>query len=147
MDDEWRFFWDSFILLIAIWNSVSVPVVLSFEPEWGTAQWYITLEMVGNGLFMLDILVAFNTIFYDIDGNEVRSRLRIARSYTSNFFLIDLLSSIPFDLIQGPETNYLKVLSMLKLIRITKLTRVINSLHVDQETKAVSASGLSNRIP
>ena len=40
VNDEWRFYWDGLVLLIAIWNSVVIPFVISFDPPWAEEGWY-----------------------------------------------------------------------------------------------------------
>jgi len=78
--------------------------------------------------------MAFNTSFYDVEGEEVKDRAKIAVHYMKGSFFIDLISTIPFDLIN----EQLSALSILKVIRITRLTKIINKLGFEEETKAVS---------
>jgi hypothetical protein len=89
------------VLIIAIWLSIVVPVVVSFEPAWAEDKWYEYLDMGANILFCVDILIAFNTSYYDVEGEEVKSRFRIAKRYMAGSFLIDALSSFPFTIIGG----------------------------------------------
>ena len=86
---------------------------------------------------MMDIGFAFNTSYYDVEGEEVRSRANIARHYMKGMFIIDLLSSLPFDLLPLLGDK-LKLIALLKVIRITRLTRMVNKLSFEEETKAVS---------
>ena len=50
-------------------------------------------------LFALDILIIFNTAFYNDDVDLVENRKDIAQSYIKGWFWIDLISIIPFNLI------------------------------------------------
>ena len=83
---------------------------------------------------MADIFIMMNTTFYDSDGDEIESKKRIRQNYLSGFFSIDLLSSIPFD-IMFPG-SLLRLINILKIIRIKKLTSIINKLNVDEEKKS-----------
>lgn len=70
-NDFWRFYWDNFILLFALWNSILIPVAVFFKPVWGEAPWYTAFDEASNWAFILDILIQFNTSYYDLDGEEV----------------------------------------------------------------------------
>jgi hypothetical protein len=51
-------------------------------------------------------------------------------------FLIDLLSSIPIDMIFASDSP-LKVINSLKIIRIKRLTRIIDKMNADEERKSI----------
>jgi len=57
----------------------------------------ITLDYVVDLLFLLDILVVFNTAYYDEDVDLVDDRKQIAKNYLKGWFTVDLLAIIPFD--------------------------------------------------
>jgi hypothetical protein len=50
-------------------------------------------------------------------------------------FLIDLLSSIPIDLLF--PNSPLKTINILKIIRIKRLTRIIDKMNADEERKSI----------
>lgn len=77
-NEDWKFWWDLFVLLIAIWNSLSIPVAVSFSPDWANEQPYTIIDVTSNILFLFDILILFNTSYYDVEGEEVKDRKRIA---------------------------------------------------------------------
>ena len=61
----------------------------------------------------------------------------IAKSYLKGTFTIDFLSTIPMDdiasLFLSPEVaSKFKLFGALKLIRVTRLTRIIRGLSVDR---------------
>jgi len=84
------------ILLIAIWNSVMIPVAEFFRPPWSDTAWYSNLDEASNVAFLTDILISFNTIYYDVDGEEVHERKLIAIHYLTGMFALDMISSLPF---------------------------------------------------
>lgn len=51
------------------------------------------------------------------------------------FFMIDFMSSIPIE-IMFPE-SYWRIITILKLLRIKKLTQIINKMNVDEERKSI----------
>jgi hypothetical protein len=101
-------------------------------------MWYKALDMGGNIIFFLDILVMFNTSYYDYNGEEIQNRWLIAKNYMRGNLLIDFISSFPFDFLGGPYASKLKLFSVLKVIRIRRIKALINGLTLDVETKAVS---------
>ena len=46
--------------------------------------------------YLIDLLVIFNTAIYDDEESLVTSRKRIAINYLTGWFIVDLLSIIPF---------------------------------------------------
>lgn len=91
-------------------------------------------------IFFLDIVVNFRTTFYDIEtGDEVFDPKRTGHKYLKSRFLIDLLSTVPFDSIAliftKSESPILKLFSLLKLVRISRLGHIIERMNVTQDMK------------
>ena len=117
-----------------------------------------------NLLFILDIGINFRTTYINTKtGNEVSLPLpkctslsnicflfaltpqiyeprKIAKRYLlGGRFWIDLISSLPLDSFQsGGSSDVLGVFSMLKLVRITRISKIISNLNIKQEMKSVS---------
>ena len=86
-----------FIILLAIYNSIAIPLEITFRPkslETNTAK---ILNRIIDIFFGLDILISFRTTYDDSDGNEITDGCMIAKNYFFGRFLIDLMSTIPFD--------------------------------------------------
>jgi hypothetical protein len=75
-----------------------VPYRLAFvdvEPQ----SWQ-TVYYVFNGFFFIDCIVNFFTTYTDDEKNvEIIDRKKICLNYLKSWFLIDLMSCLPFDLI------------------------------------------------
>ena len=137
-NDNLKFFWDLLILLIAIFNSLFIPISLSFTniaEQLSQSALYNFIDLSSTIFFIVDIIFAFNTTYYEADGTEVFSKKVIARHYLPRSFPIDLLSSLPIE--QIAKGSSLKLLNVLKLIRLTRLTGIINKFNIDQEQKSV----------
>ena len=85
--------------------------------------------------FFLDIVVAFRTTYYDsITGEEVYSGKLTALAYLKSRFFIDFASTVPIDtiaeLITGQKSPVLKLFSLLKLVRVTRLSKMIARMNV-----------------
>lgn len=72
-------------------------------------------------------------------GDEVKDLNIIRRNYLKGRFSIDILSTIPFDnllkLFTGSENQILAMFSLLKIVRVTRLGRIIARLNVSEDTK------------
>lgn len=84
--------------------------------------------------------MAFRTTYYDLtSGDEVFSGKLTAISYLKTRFFIDFVSTVPVDtiaeLLTGQKNPVLKLFSLLKLVRITRLSKMIARMNVTQHTK------------
>jgi len=101
---------------------------------------FFVLNTAIDLMFLLDIIVAFRTTFYDLEtGDEIFDSKRTGKVYLKGRFAIDLLSTIPFDnlalLITRQKTPLLQLFSLLKLVRVTRLSRIIARTNVKQDVK------------
>ena len=133
--EDWKFNWDTTVLVVAIWNSLAIPIQVAFEPSWAENPYYVVFDQGCNLMFMIDILIQLNTSFYSVDGDEIRNRKLIAKRYLKGLFFIDLVSSLPIENMPKYGKN-LKVVAILKVVRIMRLNKLIGKLSVDEETKA-----------
>lgn len=132
--------WDLVIIFLAIYNSFQIPFELAFEPEDMKATSFVLLNSLIDFFFLLDIIVNFRTTFYDIEtGDEVFDSKRTGKKYLKSRFTIDLLSTIPFDnialLFTSSSSPVLQLFSLLKLVRISRLGRIIERMNVTQDMK------------
>lgn len=77
-----------------ILTCIVTPVRIAFY-ESDDVQWQI-INYTIDFLFFSDMVVSFNSAFYDEDFKIVDSRGIIAIGYLRGWFLIDLLSIFPF---------------------------------------------------
>jgi hypothetical protein len=93
-------------------------------------------------VFVLDITAQFNISFLDPQTRRLsRSRRAVARRYLASGAAVDLVSTIPFDLIAWAEcggdcagrgSSFLRalvVLRVLKMLRLSRVSRVLTRLH------------------
>ena len=135
--DEWRSYWDSFILLTAIFNALAIPVTIAFLPLWAEHRAYVIIDMLTNIVFFMDIFVIFNTSFFDKDSEEIVDRRKIAFRYIMGLFVIDFLSSVPWGQL-APNSELIRLFNTLKIIRVLRISKIINKLRVPEDIKAVS---------
>lgn len=82
VNDSRKTIWDLFVIVIAIWNCICIPLQICFEPE--TLE-TTTVEAANNIIdfcFAVDIIVCCRTTFYDsTTGDEVFNGKRTALFY------------------------------------------------------------------
>ena len=93
-----RLRWDTFVIILAIWNCFYIPFDIAFEPE--TNLIIETLNGLIDLMFYCDIFFNFRTTFMTSEGEEIFDRNLIARRYIfKGTFILDLLSVLPFNAI------------------------------------------------
>jgi CRP-like cAMP-binding protein len=138
---KWKLRWDLIIMLLAIFNWFTVPLEVSFEPRFmKTVPFSIVNYIIDIG-FMADLIINFRTTFiHSKTGNEVVSTKYIAIAYLKGRFWIDFLATIPFDSVGdlffgSGNTELLRSISLLKLVRVLRLNKIISILKVANEVK------------
>ena len=96
---------------------------------------FFVINSLIDFVFLLDIVISFRTTFYDIEtGDEVYDAKRTYRMYLRGRFTVDLLSTIPFDnialIFTSSSNTLLQLFSLLKLVRISRLGRIIERMNV-----------------
>ena len=92
--------WDLFIIILAIYNSICIPISISFKPpsfdSWSVNSFNNFIDIC----FWLDIAITFRTTYkHPITGGEISDIKKISKNYISGQFWIDLVSTFPFEFI------------------------------------------------
>ena len=90
--------WDVLVMLLLLYVALIAPYRIGFGVE--AEGWILVWENMLDLLFILDICVNFRTGYYEED-EEVMDWSRIGVNYLLGWFWLDLLSSIPFELISA----------------------------------------------
>lgn len=126
--------WDLFITVILLVTCILTPYNIAFSGIEQDISMFI-ISLLIDVFFFFDILIIFNTAYYDDEFRIVEDRFKIAKSYAMSWFLIDFLSIFPLDriLISLENVNDLarlarlgrmyKLIKMLKLLRVLKIVR------------------------
>lgn len=125
--------WNLFISLILLFTAIVTPMRIAFV-EKDDLDWKIINGMV-DLMFFVDIIIIFNTAYYDEDFKTVDDRRAIANGYLKSWFLIDVLSIVPFDLLYDSQAGGLNTMArffrigkMYKLLKLTRLLKIVKIL-------------------
>lgn len=140
VNDPRKTIWDLFIIIVAIYNCFSIPLKIAFDPEVLKSAPFEAADNIIDILFVIDILVAFRTTFYDMEtGDEIFDPRKTGAAYIKDRFAIDLISTVPVDtmgaIFTGSRDPTLQLFSLLKLVRVTRLSRIIARLNVPADIK------------
>ena len=144
-EHPYRLAWDSALTLLVIFYALVVPLRLAF-PLASPSYAQTIFDIICSFLFIIDIGLNFCTAI-KLRGSWVTDHKIIAKVYLKSWFIIDLVSSMPIDLVflgqdaslddasVANSVKMLKGLRIFKLLRVLRLQRIINRLethhHVD----------------
>lgn len=135
--DTWLLKWDAAIIVFALFNAIFIPFSISFDDiklilDNSTA--FIVINASSYFFFFIDILIVMNTSFFNADGEEILDRSTIIGAYMRGPFILDLLSTIPFEYMTS--NAFFNSLGILKIFRVSRLAGLINKSALDEETKS-----------
>lgn len=139
--------WDVATSLALLLTAVVTPVEVAF------LETRLNLLFVVNRLvdliFLADMGLQFFLAYYDASRGNIliKNRHLIARRYLSSWFLIDLMSSFPFDLTSViADVEAIRQFKALRLLRLLKLARVarVQRIQARWEVYAVFAMKYSS---
>ena len=134
--------WDLMTLHLLVFTALVTPYEISFMDGLGgvNVEMLFWVNQLINIIFLVDMWLVFVTPFEGEDGIWVTSKQELALRYFKGMFIIDLLSIMPFDLIEvigdGGSLGSLKVFRVLKLFRLLKMLRIFRGLKIVKKYEA-----------
>ena len=137
--------WDVLIICFSLYNCIELPLEIAFNwrEQYDKNQYTDRADNIIDFMFFLDILMNFRTTyFHSQTGEEIIDKTLITRHYLFGQFIIDLLSTVPFDTVYQifmtnteDSQNNLQMMSMMKIIRVLRLSRLITYLNSAEDIK------------
>ncbi|KAM3860954.1 voltage-gated delayed rectifier potassium channel KCNH5-like [Diretmus argenteus] len=94
--------WDWVILILTFYTAIMVPYNVSFKTKQNNLAWLV-LDSVVDVIFLIDIVLNFHTTFVGPAGEVISDAKLIQMNYLKTWFVIDLLSCLPYDIINAFE--------------------------------------------
>lgn len=89
--------WDWAILCLTFYTAIMVPYNVAFKNKTSEDVSLLVLDSIVDVVFFIDIVLNFHTTFVGAAGEVVSDPKVIRRNYCRSWFLIDLLSCLPYD--------------------------------------------------
>lgn len=136
-EDPAKKYWDFYITIILLISCVLTPLRIGFEDQDSQSEpveWIIINGFI-DFCFLLDMVVVFNSAYYNSEYVIVEDRLQIAEDYIKSWFFIDFISIFPIDQIvtqdDGDQLNAAnKVARVSRLGRLYRLTKMFKLLRI-----------------
>jgi hypothetical protein len=129
--------WDALSLSLLFYTASVTPYEVAFlastsETSTINVDMLFLLNMCVDAIFFTDLFIQIRTPFRDEEtGRLVLSIKRIFQKYASSWFVLDLVSVLPFDFIPymlgGGGLQQLTLLRFVRLMRLLKLLRVFRA--------------------
>jgi len=132
-------YWDAIMGVAVVYSVLLIPVQIGFgiRTSYGTA-WFVT-DWIVFVVFFLDIIIAFQTAFFDDEKKEyVSDYIEVARHYFATWFVLDVLAALPYKFVEGSSRKGMitEALCWLRLLRMLKLYRML-TLVTGAETRSL----------
>ena len=91
----------------------------------------MSIWLIIDVVFLADVMLTFCTTFTDSFTNvEVFDHKRIANRYLKGWFVIDLISCIPFDIIIEGQSSFNTIARISRTSRLYKMIRLLRLLKI-----------------
>jgi CRP-like cAMP-binding protein len=133
-----RLSWDILLLMVIIYQSLTVPFFISFNVDY--PSYLEVIEFISTCIFMIDIITNFNTGYYS-KGELIMKRTDIILNYLKLWFWIDLLATFPYTWVLDrlafntqsstlSAPKFIRIIKALKFLRFLKLLRLARLKHI-----------------
>lgn len=133
--DQLKTSWDIFVMMVLIFSCLTIPYRIAFVKE-DTLLWEV-VNIVVDLCFLIDIIVIFNTAYFDDDYKIIDCRKTICVEYIKGWFFIDVISILPIEMIL--KADAVKYNEMLRIARIGRIYKVVKLIRLVRVIKLASA--------
>jgi len=125
------------IILLAVFSAIEVPLRIALQYD--VSYELLFLDWLITVFFAIDIIFNFN-LAYDDRGKFISDRKLISRRYLKSWFTIDILATIPFEILfSGFAFAGHRALRMIRLTRLARLLKLV-------KLKKISKDWHTNRV-
>ena len=136
-------FWEVFLILLLLYTATWTPYEVAFLDHAGDLDIVVDplfiINRVVDVAFVLDIFLTFLTPYREGD-RIVDDNLSIIARYLRGWFIVDLVSVVPYDLlavlIKSNGVEHLKSSRVLRLLRLARVLRIFRARRVFQKFEA-----------
>ncbi|CEP00726.1 Cyclic nucleotide-binding domain-containing protein [Plasmodiophora brassicae] len=118
--NPFRQFWEVCLSFLLLYTLIYLPIREAFTPD----DAYTTLDLVIDIMFTMDMLLTFVSAYDDVNGDLVTDPRRIVLQYARTWFVVDLLSSFPFEAVI-PQNDYQSLAGINAIGKSLKVPRLM----------------------
>eukprot|EP00931_Biecheleriopsis_adriatica_P078205 TRINITY_DN51668_c0_g1_i1.p1 TRINITY_DN51668_c0_g1~~TRINITY_DN51668_c0_g1_i1.p1 ORF type:complete len:788 (+),score=133.85 TRINITY_DN51668_c0_g1_i1:290-2365(+) len=138
-DSKTRMLWDMVMMVLLFWVCITMPLTMGF----GAVSRLSDIDRVSDALFLTDVLLNFRTTYINKDDQLVKSGRKMALHYLKTWFVLDFVSSVPWDTVTA---GVLPNLQSAKLLKVGKIAKVFKLLRLGKMIRAMASSELLEMI-
>uniref|UniRef100_A0A5K3EGA0 Ion_trans domain-containing protein n=1 Tax=Mesocestoides corti TaxID=53468 RepID=A0A5K3EGA0_MESCO len=118
--------WDWMILFLTGYTAVMVPFNAAFRSKTIDDVIFLVIDSIVDVIFFIDIVLNFHTTFVGPQGEVISDATVIRINYLKGWFIVDLLSCLPYDVFNAfqPEATQVLATNHEHFIRALKLTQL-----------------------
>ena len=107
-DTVFKMVWNILIILMLGYTATIAPFRIAFYEDTGTfwSKFYNIFDTFVDIVFAMDIIVNFVSAYEKINGKFEYSLKKISINYLTGFFLIDIVATVPIQLILDPKNAF-----------------------------------------
>ncbi|OMJ95537.1 hypothetical protein SteCoe_1141 [Stentor coeruleus] len=129
--------WYIWIFIFLIYTAIFMPIHFCIQtvndPSW------LIINTIIDLFFILDVLINFNTCYYEITGKLITGRKKISVNYMKTWFIVDLISSFPIQLFEDSvvtsSNHYLRLIRVNRIYRLFSLFKLLRFMKTAYHTK------------
>ena len=143
--------WNILVFILVTVSCTVIPLRIAFFDDDLYLPWTI-IDLMSDGIFIVDIIVTFFTIEEDQYGMPIVSLWGIAKRYLKTFFFLDLIASIPISTIMylnyistdtpseyNQNLHFINLIKTLKIYRIMVIFKVLRILRQSKLIEVIAA--------
>ena len=116
-------------MFVLCFVAIILPYRMALYDDDPNIGWLVTWLVI-DVLFFIDLILTFFTTYTDSTNNEVTSHKKIAIRYLKGWFIIDLISCLPFDIMIPGHSSFNILTRIMRTSRMYKLLRLLRILKV-----------------
>ena len=93
----WQAIWDWIILVLTFYTAIMVPYNVALKNKTSEDVSLLVVDSIVDVIFFIDIVLNFHTTYVGPGGEVVSDPKVIRLNYLKSWFVIDLLSCLPYD--------------------------------------------------
>lgn len=122
---RWKRVWDILIMVMLLYSVVMMPLRMCFG---GYALWSLVMDLIVDGLFIIDIAFCFVSSYELPNGLVVRDVRSISKNYLTSWFPVDLAATFPAYLLGESQGQSIMVANAPRIFRLIRVLRLLKLL-------------------